>query len=49
MFSWRRSGVRSRWLQSYAIVLLIPIVMMAATYVQTKRVIEEQIHRPNSA
>lgn len=49
MFSWRRRGVRSRWLQSYAIVLLIPIVMMAATYVQTKRVIEEEIHRANSA
>jgi YesN/AraC family two-component response regulator len=49
MRSWRLKGVRGRWLQSYAIVLMIPIMMMIATYLQTRNVIEEEIYRANSA
>ncbi len=49
MFLWKWRGVRSKWLFSYALVLLIPIIMMAATYVQTRRVLEDEIQRANSA
>jgi YesN/AraC family two-component response regulator len=42
-------GVQGRWLQSYTIVLLIPIMMMVPTYLQTRQVIEEEISRANSA
>ncbi|MDF2837085.1 MAG: hypothetical protein K0Q63_2725, partial [Paenibacillus sp.] len=49
MRRWRMKGVRQRWLRSYAIVLLIPIVMMTATYWQTRQVINDEIHRANSA
>lgn len=36
-------------MQSYGIVLMIPIIMMMATYQQTRKVIEEEIYRANSA
>lgn len=49
MREWRTKGVRRGWLQSYVIVLLIPIVMMTATYWQTRHVINDEIHRANSA
>ena len=49
MQGWRAKGVQRRWLQSYAIVLLIPIIMMTATYWQTRHVINDEIHRANSA
>ena len=49
MLGWKRNGVRGRWLRSYAIILLIPVIMMVATYFQTRRVIEEEIYRANSA
>ncbi|WNQ08887.1 helix-turn-helix domain-containing protein [Paenibacillus aurantius] len=39
----------SRWLWSYAVVLLIPILVMAATHLQTRRVLEGEILRANSA
>jgi two-component system response regulator YesN len=39
----------SRWLWSYAIVLLIPIIVMAVTHLQTQRVIEDEISKANSA
>ncbi|MDF2926723.1 MAG: hypothetical protein K0R57_5637 [Paenibacillaceae bacterium] len=45
----KMSEVRSRWLKSYAIVLLIPIVMMSATYFQSRQVIREEIDKANSA
>jgi YesN/AraC family two-component response regulator len=48
-YSWRFKGIWSKWLWSYAIVLLVPIVMMAATHLQTRQVIEEEIYRANSA
>ncbi|MDF2925248.1 MAG: hypothetical protein K0R57_4162 [Paenibacillaceae bacterium] len=46
---WKMKGVQGRWLQSYTIVLLIPIMMMVPTYLQTRQVIEEEISRANSA
>ncbi|WP_168120239.1 cache domain-containing protein [Paenibacillus sp. HB172176] len=49
MRGWKKHGVQRRWLQSYAIVLLIPIVMMTATYLQTRHVINDEINRANSA
>lgn len=36
------------WLSSYIIILLIPIVMSGAVYVQTKGVIEEEINQSNT-
>ncbi|NOU95785.1 helix-turn-helix domain-containing protein [Paenibacillus sp. LMG 31456] len=39
----------NRWLRSYALVLLIPIVMMLVVYFQTKQVIEDEINRANTA
>ncbi|WP_181592878.1 helix-turn-helix domain-containing protein [Paenibacillus sp. YN15] len=45
----RISKVQSRWLGSYAIVLLIPIIMMAATYFQSRQVIKGEIDKANSA
>lgn len=45
----RIKGVFGRWLWSYAIVLLVPVAFMAAAYQQIRWVIEEEIHRANSA
>lgn len=49
MKGWRLKGVRSRWLLSYAAILMIPIFMMIATYLQTRNVIDGEISRANSA
>ncbi|MFS0728118.1 helix-turn-helix domain-containing protein [Paenibacillus sp. 1P07SE] len=46
-FRWR--GIWSRWLASYVVVLLIPILIMAATHLQTRKVMEEEISRANAA
>ncbi|MDR6549187.1 AraC family transcriptional regulator [Paenibacillus qinlingensis] len=48
-YSWKWRGIRSKWLGSYAIVLMIPIILMAATHMQTRRVIEDEIFKANSA
>jgi len=46
-FRWR--GIWGKWLASYAIVLFIPIVIMAATHTQTRKVMEEEISKANAA
>lgn len=47
MFKWRKKSILYTWLQSYALVLFIPVVMMGIAYMQTHRVIEEEINRAN--
>lgn len=45
---WRWKGILSGWLRSYAIVIMIPVIIMAATHWQTRRVIENEIFKANS-
>jgi AraC-like DNA-binding protein len=49
MSKWRSNSILFSWIRSYALVLFIPIVMMGIIYVQTQRVIEEEINRANSS
>jgi len=49
MKKWRTNSILFSWLRSYAAVLFIPIVMMGVIYVQTQRVIEDEINRANSS
>src|SRR5690606_25100345 len=49
MRRWKVKGVLGRWLWSYAIVLLIPVILMAAAYQQTRGVMEEEIYKANAA
>lgn len=49
MTKWRRNSILYAWLRSYALVLLIPVVMMGIVNVQTNKVIEDEINRANAS
>jgi len=49
MIKWRKNSILYVWLRSYALVLLIPVVMMAVVYMQTNKVIEDEINSANSS
>lgn len=49
MSKWKLKGVQGRWLQSYTLMLLIPILIMVPVYLQTRRVMEAEISRANTA
>ncbi|TBL73926.1 helix-turn-helix domain-containing protein [Paenibacillus thalictri] len=45
----KTNSVLNRWIRSYALIMLIPIIIMVVVYIQTKHVIEDEINRANSA
>ncbi|MFD0716043.1 AraC family transcriptional regulator [Paenibacillus sp. GCM10027626] len=49
MVKWRKNSILYVWLRSYALVLLIPVVMTGIVYVQTNKVIEDEINSANSS
>lgn len=49
MAKWKKSSILYVWLQSYVLVLLIPVVMMGVVYWQTNKVIEDEVNRANSS
>lgn len=46
---WKKNSILYAWLQSYALVLLIPVMLMGIVYMQTHKVIKEEINRANSS